>query len=169
MAYFPLSFAWGEGTALNDKPVEITSDRLDVYDSKKLAIFSGNVKVKQKDTVINSDELHVFYRESGDNEKKNGDEGAMNSGDIERIEAKGRVRIVQGDRIITGDNAVFFNEEEKVIVTGNTVMQEGKNTIKGGKITFLMREKRSTVERAEKDRVTAIIYSDEEKNSRYNE
>ncbi|MBN2570403.1 MAG: hypothetical protein JXB42_13330 [Deltaproteobacteria bacterium] len=164
VSYFPLSFAWGEADAPNNKPVQITSNRLDVYDSKKLAIFSGNVQVKQQDTVITSDELHVFYKGESDNKKEFGDAEAMNAGNIDRIEAKGNVTIVQGDRIITGDDAVFFNKEEKVIVTGHTVMQEGKNVIKGGKITFLMREKRSTVERAERERVTATIYSEGEKN-----
>jgi lipopolysaccharide export system protein LptA len=72
------------------------------------------------------------------------------------------VRIIQGDRIVTGDNAVLFYKEQKVIVTGDTMMQEGKNKIKGGKITFFMKEKRGTVERAEKEKVTATIYPEDE-------
>jgi len=154
---------WGQEITPKGKPVQITSDRLDVYDSKQLAVFSGNVQVNQRDTVINSDELYVFYKKKSGDTKETGTAGAMNAGDMERIEARGRVRIVQGDRIVTGDNAVFFNEEEKVLVTGNAVLHEGKNIIKGGKITFFMKEKRGTVERAEKERVTATIYPKEEK------
>jgi len=144
-------------------PVQITSDRLDVYDAKNMAVFSGNVQVVEKDSVIHSDELYVFYKNEGSDGKPGSAAGAMNAGGIERLEARGSVRIVQGDRIVTGDNAVFFNKEEKVFVTGNTVLQEGKNIIRGGKITFFMKEKRGTVEKAEKERVTATIYPKEEK------
>ena len=160
---FPFRPVWGEDIAQKGKPIQIVSDRLDVYDSKQLAVFSGNVQVNQQDTIINSDELHVFYKKEG-GERKSGDNiGAMNAGDIEKIEARGRVRITQGDRIVTGDNAVLFYEEQKVLVTGNTMMQDGKNKIKGGKITFFMKENRSIVERAEKEMVTATIYPKEEK------
>lgn len=163
VVWLPLTALWAQDKASDGKPVQITSDRLDVYDSKNMAIFSGNVQVVQRDSVIHSDELYVFYKQENDDEKETGTAGTMNAGGIERIEARGKVRIVQGDRIVTGDNAVFFNEEEKIFITGNTVLQEGKNVIKGGKITFFMKEKRGTVEKAEKERVTATIYPKEEK------
>lgn len=159
---FPLCPSHGEDMVPKDKLIQIVSDRLDVYDGKQVAVFSGSVQVNQQDTIINSDELHVFYKKEGGEKKSSDSIGAMNAGDIERIEARGKVRITQGERIVTGDNAVLFYEEQKILVTGDTMMQEGKNRIKGGRITFFMNEKRGIVERAERERVTATIYPKEE-------
>jgi lipopolysaccharide export system protein LptA len=158
----PLFPVHGEDRAPKGERIHIESDRLDVYDSQQRAVFSGSVQVKQQDTVINSDELYIYYKRGDAGEKSGNNMTSITAGNIEKIEARGRVRIIQGDRIVTGDNAVLFYKEQKVIVTGDTMMQEGKNKIKGGKITFFMKEKRGTVERAEKEKVTATIYPEDE-------
>jgi lipopolysaccharide export system protein LptA len=159
---FPLHPLRGESVVPEGEPVHVTSDRLDVYNSKHLAIFSGKVKVIQKDSVITSDELYVFYKnQEANTDQPTGDTEAMRAGNIERLEARGTVRIVQGDRVITGEQAVFFNKEEKIVVTGNAVMQEGNNIIKGGTITFFTKEQKGIVEKADEGRVSATIYPQE--------
>ena len=150
----------------SDKPVQIESDRFDVYPDKKVAVFSGNVVVTQEDAVINSDEFFLHYKKEGMKTKQNDENvnmGIGNTGDIKEIEAKGNVTIKQKEKIVTGDSAFFYNDEQKVIVTGNPVMKEGNNTIQGNKVIFFLKENRGVVESSSTKRVTATIYPEEKK------
>src|SRR6185503_1879352 len=44
-----------------NEPVKIESNKLEVRDKEKLAIFTGNVFVQQGDTTMRCPELRVFY------------------------------------------------------------------------------------------------------------
>jgi lipopolysaccharide export system protein LptA len=57
-----------------DQPVHIESLRLEVHDKDNLAIFSGNVRVTQGDTVMRCKALYVFYEQN----TEGGDTGAKN-------------------------------------------------------------------------------------------
>lgn len=146
-----------------DQPIQIQSDRLDAYQEKRVVIFSGNAVATQGDRTIKADRMLIYYKDrSGSPEKKNVSEiGA--TGDLERLEAQGRVTITEPNRIVTGDQAVFYQDSQKIVMTGNAVMREGKNVIKGGKIIVFLNEDRGVVESSESKRVTATIYPNEKK------
>jgi lipopolysaccharide export system protein LptA len=143
-------------------PIEIVSDRLDAYSDNNLVVFSGNVVATQTDKTIHANQLYVYYKKKDDKDgkafKKN-----IEAGDLDRIEAKGNVRLTQGGKIVTGENGVFYNDEQKIILTGNPVLREGENIIKGEKIVVLLNEDRGVVESSKEKRVTATIYPDESK------
>jgi lipopolysaccharide export system protein LptA len=143
-------------------PIEIVSDRLDAYNQEKLVVFSGNVVATQKDKVIKADRIFVYYKKN-DKATAKQTRTTENTDDLDRIEAKGNVRVTQGEKIVTGENAVFFNNEQKIIMTGNPVMREGSNVIKGERIVVLLEEDRGVVESSKEKRVTATIYPDEGK------
>ena len=52
-----------------NEPVKIESNKLEVRDKEKLAIFTGNVFVQQGDTTMRSPELRVYY-EADEKDKK---------------------------------------------------------------------------------------------------
>src|SRR5690349_5818247 len=56
---FGAAFA-GFDSGSND-PIQIEADNLEVRDPEKLAIYSGNVKVRQGATLMETPELKVFY------------------------------------------------------------------------------------------------------------
>ncbi|MBW2599125.1 MAG: lipopolysaccharide transport periplasmic protein LptA [Deltaproteobacteria bacterium] len=162
---FPLAVAGGvcgaEGPikTTSKSPIHITSDRLDAYDDKGIVLFTGNVVATQDNTVINSDELYLYY----DKKKGAGDSLAgITTGmrKIERIELKGNVTIKKETKIVTGDRAVFYDAEQRIIMTGNAVMRDGDNVIKGNRITVFLDENRGVVDGSGGERVTAIIYPD---------
>ncbi len=141
-------------------PIQITSDRLDAYDDKGIVLFSGNVVATQDNTVINSDELYLYY------DKKSGAGDSLagittDSGKIKMIELKGNVIMKSDERTVTGDRALFYNAEQKIVVTGNTVMREGDNVIRGDRITVFLEENRGVVDGTGGERVTATIYPDD--------
>lgn len=145
------------------RPIDIQSDRLDAYQDKKVVIFSGNAIATQGDRTIKADRLLVYYkdRSAGTEKKDIKDMGAV--GDLERLEAQGHVTITEPNRIVTGDHAVFYHDLQKIVMTGNAVMREGKNVIRGGKIIVFLNENRGVVESSESKRVTATIYPNEKK------
>jgi len=145
------------GVCGGENPIQITSDRLDAYDDKRLVLFSGNVVAVRNDAVINSDELYLYYdkKSNGGNAISGITEGA---GKIEKIELKGNVTIKRGERTVTGDMAVFYNADQKIIMTGNAVMMEGENVIRGDRITVFLTENRGVVDGSSGERVTATIY-----------
>jgi len=164
--------------AADNKPIDIVSDRLDAYQDKDLVQFSGNVIATQGERVIKSDVLMVFFKKKAENKKpeskkaetKEADTGgASKANDIDRIEAKGNVKITEKDRIVTGEQAIFYNDEQKIIVTGNPVMKEGNNVITGDRVVVLLDENRGVVEGAAGKRVTATIYPEESKGKKKKE
>ena len=150
-----------------NQPIEIVSDRMDAHNDKKLVIFSGNAVATQGDRVIKSDQLLLYYKKDPAKEPAKGEKlpaktGTDLGGDLDKIEAKGHVIITQGERIVTGDSAVFTQATQKVVMTGNAVMQEGSNIIKGNRIIVFLNEDRGIVESDQNKRVRAVIYPDKD-------
>jgi len=146
-----------------DQPIHIVSDRLDAYNDKKLVVFSGNAVATQGDRVIKSDRLLLYYKKDQQGQEKRGSKDADNAGDLEKIEAKGHVIVTEGERIVTGDDAVYYQDTQQIIMTGNPVMREGKNIIQGDKIIVYLNEDRGIVESTDKNRVKATIYPEDRK------
>jgi len=83
------------------------------------------------------------------------------TGDLEKIEAKGNVIVTQKEKIATGEEAVYFQDSGQIVMTGNATLRDGKNIIKGDKVTVFVNEDRGIVEADQKKRVKAIIYPQE--------
>jgi len=154
----------GDSLVDQNQPIQIVSDRLDAYSEKKLVVFSGNAVATQGNRVIKSDNLFLYYR------NRPQDKGVAEAtarvgktGDLDRVEAKGHVTITEGNRIVTGSDAVYYQDTQKIVMTGNAAMREGENIIRGDKIVVLLKENRGIVESEENKRVTATIYPKESK------
>jgi len=65
--------------------------------------------------------------------------------------------------VATGEEAVYFRETNKVILTGNAVLNEGKNLIKGDRVIVYLNENRGIVESSSQKQVKAIIYPQDRK------
>ena len=149
-----------------DEPIDIVSDRLDAYNEKKLVVFSGNAVATQGDKTIKADRLFLYYKKdpqprAPDKTDKTGTQDLGSAGDLDKIEAKGHVTITQAERIVTGNDAVFYQDTQKIIMLGNAVMREGRNVINGDRIVVFLDEDRGVVESAEKGRVKATIYPED--------
>ena len=125
-------------------PITIKSNELSADNKGKTAIFKGKVVAKQGDVTIYSDTLNISY----------GDE----KNDVEKIEANGNVRIVQGSRIGTASHAVYESKLGKITMTGNPKVMQGADTITGKIITFFIDEEKSAVSGDGDSRVITIIH-----------
>ena len=79
-------------------------------------------------------------------------------GEIERIEASGSVRIVQGNRVATGQKASFFNKERKIVLTGSPRVYQGNDFLEGDEIIVLLDEGKSIVKSDQGSRVNAVFH-----------
>jgi lipopolysaccharide export system protein LptA len=140
----------GKGQGSSGQPLRITSQQLEADNKNHLITFQGNVIARQGDMTIHADRALVYYEK-----KEEGNE-------IREIVALGNVKIYQGDRVATGQKAVFLNEEQKIILTGEPRVWQGKDMVSGEKITVLLEEDKSLVESGPDRRVEVILYPQEE-------
>ena len=116
----------------SDQPIEIESDRLEVRDNDRVAVFDGNVSVVQGATRLRSGTMTVHYAAGSA-------AAAGGSGDIERIEVGGGVHVSTAAQVATGDQASFDMRSETLVVTGReVVLTEGSNVIMGCRLTVQM-------------------------------
>jgi len=122
-------------------PIEIQSDKLRSENEGKKFIFSGNVLSTWGDLEIKSDILEVYANPDSKSDRKKGtDDVNQTSQDLDKIIAIGNVDIRKGDRRAKGDRAHYDNKKQIIIVTGEPTATawEGKNIIRGKKMTFVL-------------------------------
>jgi lipopolysaccharide export system protein LptA len=138
----------GGGFELNKKdPIYITSDWMEVDQKKNTITYKGRVVMVQADMTMRSEALTAQY----DPEMKR----------ISRIIAEGKVNATQGDRVATGDRAVFDDKAKTVTLTGNPVMRQGNNQVSGTKVVYFIEQDRAVAEGDGRVRVQATIFPDE--------
>ena len=109
----------------------------------KSLVFEGNAVATQDDVTIYADLLTVTYT---------GEER-----EIQQVVAEGSARIVQGTRIATGDKAVLYHAEERIVLTGTPEVRDGENFVKGDEITLYLNDQRSVVTGGNSGRVNAVF------------
>ena len=141
---------------LNSKEqIKISADALDADNRNRTFVFTGNVKVVQGATVITSDRLKVWYHADGESQNAAAESGSR----IKDIEASGNVVILFDGRTAKSDKAIYSADNETLTLLGDTAsVIDGKNTIRGAKITLYRAKDRITVEGSKKGRVEAVFF-----------
>ena len=150
-------------------PLQITAARLEADQTKGVVTFSGSVKSVYGDATLYSDQLRVYFKPKPEPPKGTpkppqekadqsplGDVGAEK---IDRIVAKGNVRMVQEDRVATGDEAIYYKDRDEVVLMGNPQLWRAENTLKGERIIFNLATNKVLVESSPQRRVEALLYS----------
>ncbi len=136
---------------LNKKdPIYITADWMEVDQTKNTITYKGRVVTIQGDMTMRSETLTGYI----DPETKK----------MKQIIAEGKVNATQGDRIATGEKAVFDDAAKTVTLTGSPMMRQGNSQVTGAKIVYFTEQDKATVERDEKIPVRATIFPEELKN-----
>jgi lipopolysaccharide export system protein LptA len=148
-------FCQGWAEPLKADVVHIVSDRFEAYQQERQVIFIGNVVATQGDLIIKGERMTIFYLEedsAGVNDKELGAR-------IERIKVEGSVRIAQKDTLATGNQAVYYSSDNKVVLTGKPRVKRNKDFIQGERITLFLDSEKSIVEGGPSGPVEATIYS----------
>jgi outer membrane protein assembly factor BamD len=110
------------GTQDEGQPIDIVSDQVEAFWKENLILFKGNVIARQNDIVIYADSLEAVIIEDGKG--------------IDRVIAGGNVKIQQGLRVANCQKAIFYNLDQKFILTGDPKVSEGDNIVSGDEIVF---------------------------------
>lgn len=122
-------------------PVDIEADQLDIDDTAKVAVFRGDVHAIQGDFVIKSSEISAYYKGSGGlagalGSAPTGDKTAAKA-ELTRIEAKHNVVVSSSQgQTATGDAAEFNTKTNTVVMTGDVVLAQGQNMVRGTRLVI---------------------------------
>lgn len=123
-------------------PIEgtrILSDRLDIFTAEEPVrlLFSGNVRVISGPFVLHCEELEILRAaESASNE----------AGEIDRITARGEIRLIQGNRTLTAGEAVMLPAEGTITLTGQPTLKDQQGEVRGERIILEQFTGRAIVE-----------------------
>lgn len=146
----------------------ITAKTMTVNNQQNKAIFEGSVVLTQGELVVYSDRMVVSFRsdqngvardaqgatararpdKSSDKKQKAGKDAMPTVSDhtISKIEATGRVKIEKQDGRATCQRAVYYEDEKKIVLTGEPVAWQKGTRVTGQRITMFLEEDRSLVE-----------------------
>lgn len=120
----PVSFGFSQHD--NSKPIEITSEELQIDQESGFALFTGNVIVGQGDLRMTADRLRVEYGENPETRKT----------DITALHTSGGVTIVSGEEAAEADSAVYTLGNTMIVMTGDVLLTQGSSAISGDKMTY---------------------------------
>jgi len=131
-----------------DKPIVITSQRMTAINEQNKLIFEKDVIVRKDDMTLYADKMEIlFVKVKGAGLADIADESSKeDKRDISTIKAIGNVKIVSGEKTATADEAVYYKDEEKVVLTGEPKAWEKGDMVTGTKMTIYIKEDRSIVE-----------------------
>jgi len=148
----------------------ITAEKLTVRNQENKAIFQGSVVLTKGSLLVYSDEMVILFKSSDHaapggkaadqadvkpKEATGQDKGArsgaagmpvLSNQSISLIEATGRVRIERLDGRATSKKAIYYADEEKIVLTGDPVAWQKGTRVTGKIITMYLAEERSVVE-----------------------
>lgn len=146
--------AWAQETGVpgglkvdTSKPIEINADSLEVRQQEQVAIFAGKVDVLQGDVRLRTEKLVVSYSGGGD--------GA--GGDIRDLTASGGVTITTGNESAQGDSARYNVVGKTITLSGNVMLAQGENVIRGNELTIDLASGKSKIIGDDSGRVKSIF------------
>jgi lipopolysaccharide export system protein LptA len=117
-----------QGTAHDTAlPIEIAADALEVQQDKQIAVFSGNVDAQQGSIKLRADRIWVYYQ---------GDAAEDAAQAISKIDAEGKVFFSSGTETAEGDQGTYNVDNGVITLTGEVVLTQGNNVIKGNRVVF---------------------------------
>ena len=148
----------------------ITSQKMTVRNQESKAIFEGTVVLTKGTLIVHSDVMVVSFRPSdqpasagkagNQTAERSKDAGVADKGtrsgagelpvllnrSVSMIEATGRVKIEKAEGRATCRKAIYYEDEEKIELTGDPVAWQKGTRVTGKKITMYLAEDRSVVE-----------------------
>lgn len=145
----------------SEQPVSTTvvSQKMTFKNQESQAVFDGAVVLTRGTLVVYSDRMVVSFREqeaAGNGLKQVGETGkgavpakgpdTVSNRAVTQIEATGRVKIERDAGNATCQKAVYYRDEDKLVLTGDPVAWDKGTRVSGKRITLFLAEDRTVVE-----------------------
>jgi lipopolysaccharide export system protein LptA len=152
--------AMGAGSNGADEALGTTviSQRMTFKNQQSQAVFDGAVVLTRGTLVVYSDRMVVSFRnqEASDSKKASDPPKAgtapakgpdtVSNRAVSQIEATGRVKIERDAGNATCQKAVYYRDEDKIVLTGDPVAWDKGTRVSGKRITMCLAEDRTVVE-----------------------
>ena len=141
-----------------DAPIEITARSLDVRDTKAVARFEGNVHARQGDLHLSTPlmtahydgQIGLFRPQSGSRRAK------PKPMKLRFIRATNPVTVTSGeDMNASGENAEFDMLANTVTISGNVVLKQGRQIVRGDRLVIDLKTGQSRMKNSGKGRNTS--------------
>lgn len=134
-------------------PIDIGADDLTVDNNARTSTWVGHVEALQGTNRMRADRVVVYHGRGGDS---SGTAPEAMSG-VERLEAKGNVYFVSPTQVVRGDLAVYTQASDTLVVTGDVVLTQGQNVLKGSRLVVHVGAGRATMDEGP-GRVRGVFY-----------
>jgi lipopolysaccharide export system protein LptA len=140
-------------------PTKIESDSMRYDQSVGAVVFEGKVQVDRPDFQLWANQLTVHFapQAKGQGKAAAGASLPAEAGKIEKIVAKGAVRIEREGKVGTCDTATYLVQEGLFSMEGSPVLKDGANTVSGKVVKLYFKDNRSEVLGGEGQRVQATF------------
>ena len=136
-------------------PTKITSEKMTYSPSGSAVTFEGDVHVNRPDFDLWAGRITVFFTPGG----ATGNQGALDSGKIDKITASGSVRLEREGRVGLCRSATYLIREGLLKMEGDPTLKDGPNIIKGEVIKLYLKDNRSEVLGGKDKRVEALFFT----------
>ena len=122
----------------------ITSQTMTIQGKSRQTTFEGMVVLTKRDFVMRSDHMVVTFKkgaQAGSQQREGG-----TAGQVDRIEASGKVVIEKSDGKATCGRALYYRDEDKLVLMESPVAWQGGTKVEGSQMTMFLKEERSIVE-----------------------
>jgi lipopolysaccharide export system protein LptA len=142
----------------------VISQKMTFKNQESQAVFDGAVVLTRGTLVVYSDRMVVSFRsQEGDSKKPaeavkspttpaKGPDTVSNRA-VTQIEATGRVKIERDAGNATCKKAVYYRDEDKIVLTGDPVAWDKGTRVSGKRITMFLSEDRTVVEGGSRVRI----------------
>ena len=169
-----LGLAWGAADAQiapGNGPIDVTADQLEMVDAQHLAIWKGNVEAVQNGNRLVSDVMNVYFSGKGASSAKPAPKPAGGAasvgqdwGAVRQLVADGHVFFVSTTQTARGNHAVYDVVPDTITMTGDVVVVQGDNVIKGDKLVIQVKTGHAdvisnTTGRSKPERVRGVFYN----------
>jgi len=145
----------GNGAGDEALGTTVISKKMTFKNQESQAVFDGAVVLTRGTLVVYSDRMVVSFRnqEAGAEPKPAKGPAAPAKGPdtvsnraVTQIEATGRVKIERDAGNATCQKAVYYRDEDKIVLTGDPVAWDKGTRVSGKRITMFLGEDRTVVE-----------------------
>ncbi len=126
-------------------PIRITSNRMEANSQDRKATFFESVVLRTNDLIVQSEVMVMLFKEKSSTESD--DSATPSSGrKIKLIDAREKVVITKPNLKATCGHAVYFKDQEKIVLTESPVAWQKGTRVSGLKIIMYLEEDRMEVE-----------------------
>lgn len=137
-------------TQNRSEPINFEADRAEVFDNEKKAVLSGNVRIRQGESTLQTARLVIYYEDNSAVGRANGAQGrastttprqggaaagaASASQNVRRFEMQGGVIVRSKNQTATAERGSFDARRNEAIMEGNVVLNQCENVLRGGRL-----------------------------------